>query len=500
MTYLRSFLLRLALPLALPFASVTSVEAQTVTLDTFNSGSATGSVIAGPPASSWVGNVVQNAGSITVGGTARDDNGWAANGLSLNASAMNYVQISAQRDPGNAAQTLTVQLLDTGLNSAVFTVNTGAFTAGAVSHVQIPIASWDAGFDPTQISSWSIGGGTTGLATFHMTLDDLGLSASLRSLASGGTIVTAGDQVYSSAVTLGAATTLGTTGTNGNAITFNATIDGAHALTLNTPGTTTLGGAVGGETPLSSLTTDAGGTTAINGGEVVTTGAQTYGDAVSLGADTILRSLSSFITFLSGLDGNGHDLLIDVAHASSFRAASDLASFTKSGAGTLTLLEPSTFTGPTIVNAGTLALGVNNALFHTSPMTLAGGTFSTGGFDQTLGMLTLSGSSSIDFVSGTSALAFADSHTVAWHGTLTLLNFTSASDSLRFGSNQTGLTLAQLAMIDFGTGLAAQIDANGYVTASAIPEPSTYALIGGSAMLGFALWRRRRSRVAASRG
>ena len=59
-------------------------------------------------------------------------------------------------------------------------------------------------------------------------------------------------------------------------------MDGAQSLTLNSTGTTTLAGAVGGTTPLSSLTTNAGGTTAVNGGSVTTTGNQTYGDAVTL--------------------------------------------------------------------------------------------------------------------------------------------------------------------------------------------------------------------------
>ena len=41
---------------------------------------------------------------------------------------------------------------------------------------------------------------------------------------------------------------------------------------------------------LTSLTTDAGGTTEINGGSVDTTGNQTYNDAVELGADATLTS------------------------------------------------------------------------------------------------------------------------------------------------------------------------------------------------------------------
>ena len=58
---------------------------------------------------------------------------------------------------------------------------------------------------------------------------------------------------------------------------------------VNTAGTTTFAGAVGNtDTAVTSVTTDAAGTTAINGATIKTTGIQTYNDAVTLGADTTL--------------------------------------------------------------------------------------------------------------------------------------------------------------------------------------------------------------------
>jgi len=75
-------------------------------------------------------------------------------------------------------------------------------------------------------------------------------------------------QTYNDAVSLGADTTLTSTGA-GN-VTFASTVNGAHGLTVNTAGTTTLGGAVGGCGALTSLTTDAPGSTAINGGSIKT--------------------------------------------------------------------------------------------------------------------------------------------------------------------------------------------------------------------------------------
>src|SRR5205085_9623970 len=78
-------------------------------------------------------------------------------------------------------------------------------------------------------------------------------------------------------------------GAAGN-ITLAKTVNGAQALAVNTAGTTTFGGAVGNSTALASVTTDAAGSTAINGGSVATTGTQTYNDDVTLGAGTTLSS------------------------------------------------------------------------------------------------------------------------------------------------------------------------------------------------------------------
>ena len=78
-------------------------------------------------------------------------------------------------------------------------------------------------------------------------------------------------QTFTGSVTLGANTTL-----SGVAITMGGTVksDGTNrSLTINDSTTTTLTGAIGGSTDgekLSSLTTDLGGNTLINGGAVRT--------------------------------------------------------------------------------------------------------------------------------------------------------------------------------------------------------------------------------------
>jgi len=138
--------------------------------------------------------------------------------------------------------------------------------------------------------------------------------SSLNVTSSGGTIIggavkTTGAQIYDAAVTLGNTATLESSG--GGAIDLTSTVNGAQALTAGTSGLTTFGGAVGGLTPLTSVTTEAGGSTAINGGAVTTTGAQSYGGAVTLGNNTTLASTANGnsaganITFSGTLDSSG---------------------------------------------------------------------------------------------------------------------------------------------------------------------------------------------------
>ena len=78
----------------------------------------------------------------------------------------------------------------------------------------------------------------------------------------------------------------------------------AQALTVDTAGTTAFDGAVGGTTPLMSVTTDAAGTTDLNGASVTTSGAQAYNDTVVLTHDEVLTSSAGAIAFGSSVDSD----------------------------------------------------------------------------------------------------------------------------------------------------------------------------------------------------
>ncbi len=459
---------------ALPLA------AQTVVLDTFNLTGASGTVT---DVFSWPGQVQRNATSITVGGSALDLNGWGASGLAIDASALGYVRLAARRDAGNAAAALVVQLEDATLNTTVVSAPASAFSTTEFTRVQITLGAWPAGFAPATLSGWNIGGGTVGVAPFRFTLEHLELAATLLPL-DGGTIVTVGHQRYGTAQNLSGPTVLRSASATERDVAFAGALDGAHGLTIETGGVVSFGAAVGAAVPLAAFETDAGGKTVVAGGLVRTTGAQIYRDSVELGAATAFRSLvDGGLRFFETLFGEGYAVEFDTAAAGSLRRVENVASFTKSGAGTLTLDAASTYAGPTRVLAGTLALGTAQALPSGSALTLGGGTLALRGLSQTLASLSVSASSTIDFGRGTAALVFGDSAALAWLSPVTVANYNSSLNLLQFGSTAAALTTQQLGLLRFADygGVPGTIDGLGRVTpdVTAIPEPSAWAALAG---------------------
>ncbi len=162
-----------------------------------------------------------------------------------------------------------------------------------------------------------------GITRFNNTVN----AASLTTDASGtaqlnGNVTTSGAQTYNDAVNLTNTVQLNTTN---SAIAFNNTINGTQDLTLNSgTGNLIFNGAIGNSATLgnitanssgitrfgstvnvASLTTDAGGTTQLNG-NVTTSGAQTYNDAVNLTNTVQLNTTNSAIAFNNTINGNGN--------------------------------------------------------------------------------------------------------------------------------------------------------------------------------------------------
>ena len=311
-------------------------------------------------------------------------------------------------------------------------------------------------------------------------------------------------------VTGGSLTDTDTVG-NGIVIGKGTAAAAAAGQLLLTGGTTTtekisfgLSGGLAGST--GNLTMNgAGASLYVGSGGIVNNATNSYTTAINFMNGTLGAKANWSSSLAMNLAGSG--MTIQAADASSVAhnitlngILSGANGFTKTGGGILTLGAANSYTGATIINAGTLQLGIANALASGTAVTLGGGTLNLGGFSQTAltNALTLNASSTIDFGShvGGLTLTFGDSHLATWTGTLTLLNFVEGTDQLNFTSLSGSLTSNQLNEISLVGYTATGIDgATGNVifTASAVPEPATYAALAGLVMLGFAAYRRRRA-------
>jgi autotransporter-associated beta strand protein len=288
----------------------------------------------------------------------------------------------------------------------------------------------------------------------------------------------------SSAVILGDASNQGTLNYTGAAATYTRgftisagggqlTNAGSGLLTVATGGISagglfTVGGATGKDIAISSVISSTGGLTKTGADVLTLTGANTYSGATTINA-------------------SGGTLKIDNNNNTTARLASTSGITVNSG-GTLLLAQ----------SGGTAS---NDRINNAATMKLNGGTFNTGGLSEHgasnntagIGALTLQSSSIIDMGSGASIVAFANSSSASWSGTLSIYNWSGTpytgggTDQLYFGNDATGLTGTQLGEIQFysdsGTTLyggLVTILSTGEVVA--VPEPSTW--IGGALTLG----------------
>ncbi len=432
--------------------SVTTTGAQTyagssVTLDgTYTAGAAfslTAPVI-------LAGDTVIDAGTngITITGTVN-----GAHALTLNSSGATAVSgviggtTALASVTTNTGGTLTLSANvatngaqsygeDVTLNGGTLTTNGGAFTIGGTTTLGTNVTV-NAGAGAITLSGAVNGARSLTLNSSGATAitGAVGGTTALTSLTTdaGGTtalanVTTSGAQTYNDAVTLNGATyatsnslfTIAgatnlaadatiTTGTG--AITLSGTVDGAQALVLNSSGVTTLSGAVGGTTALTSLTTNAGGSSVL--ANVATNGAQTYNDAVSLAG--------TYMTGSGAFTANGAVTLTADTSVSAGTGDIDFAS-TINGAFALTVNSGGTTRFDGIVG-GTTALAsltsdavgnteLNKAITTTGNQTyndeisLAGGslTASTGNI-TIVGALTLVTDSTIDSGTGNITLS-----------------------------------------------------------------------------------------------
>jgi hypothetical protein len=334
-------------------------------------------------------------------------------------------------DAAFSAETLT-QVAGSGTTTIDAAVDTNALGGISLTGTNLAVNS-----TLTTANSGTVTVNQSGTATFAATGDILADGAVSLTAAGGistaGDVTTSNDNVnYVSAVTLTGAVQVAAGSGN---ITFSSTVNGGQALTANSSGTTTFAAAVGSTTALASLTTDANGTTAINGGAVSTVGAQTYNDAVTLGANTTLAA--STATFNGTLAGGGSSLTVTGnavfgdATADTVTGLSALAvsGVTAINTSTVTTSGSQTYSGAVVLGADTTLTTTNSVVTFASTVDSSNLTARDLTVDAGSGAISLSGT-----VGGTNVL---DAITLNSTGTTTL---SSAVTTGSLTTNAGGIT------------------------------------------------------------
>jgi autotransporter-associated beta strand protein len=160
--------------------------------------------------------------------------------------------------------------------------------------------------------------------------------------------------------------------------------------------------------------------------------------------------------------------------------------------------DPNNIASLSVTNNGSLNLGTANAFAgSTTPSAVAlssGGKLGTGGFSQTFGALTVTGSTALDLgkmkTSPPAIVQFADSHSIAWAAgsELSILNWTGSAgtgggaDQVIFGTTNGGLSVTQLGQIHFQGFNGASILASGEV----VPQSLSTRKLGDFTLDGHA--------------
>ena len=243
---------------------------------------------------SGVGNInlqaVSNLGSLILqaSGTLSLGNGISANSLLTSGITGSIAIVGASVSVITANTTVDFSHA-TGINGLTSGSQALAINSGSGNVILSPVGQI------TPLASLTINGGTIALgnvttSTVQSYTGNVQLAGNLSSTVNGGVTVN-GNLALISGAALSAA--------GGGGINISGTVDGAHALTLmDTSGPVTLGGVVGGSTPLASLTVNSA---AVTLGSVTTSGNQNYqSGAASLAG--VLNSKTGAINFGGRLD------------------------------------------------------------------------------------------------------------------------------------------------------------------------------------------------------
>jgi autotransporter-associated beta strand protein len=476
------------------------------------------------------GGVISLAGATTIGSDAGNltlSSGSSITGTNTNLSIVGSGNITINDAIATGTGTLTKNGTGTltlgGSNSytGATTLNTGNISfsttaalanssslsmANATSLIYTgSVASLDRAISVTS-GTGTIRNSGTGLLTLSGALSKNGTTLTLAGGSNGITVsgVISGSSANSDLIIDGGTTTLTNANNSYNGPTF---IINSGTLNAN------IAGALPTST-LSAVTINGSSTLALGDSQSVASLSGTSSSTVNLNANTLTINGSATTTYSGGISGTGN--------------------LVKNGTGTQTLAGATTFNGTTTVNSGTLKADAANALANTSQVVLNnGGSFlvtaenavnddaaihlnggrmaMSGNFNETVGALTLSANSTLDFSGFVGTLRFGSIASWAAGANLAIWNWSGRteygtnygtypnSSNLVFTNNAT-LT-NNLANISFysdsgitsiGSGFERGFTGGG-TEIIAVPEPETY-LTGVILLLGGTIYLFRRGK------
>ena len=268
---------------------------------------------------------------------------------------------------------------------------------------------------------------------------------------------------------------------------------GGGTFTQNA-GTNTVG------TQLSLGTAYGSGTYSLNGGTLETPLVSSSGTSIFNFNGGTLQASASGTSFLQGLttanvqaggakiDTNGNNVTVAQAlvHDTTSGAPAIDGGLTKLGTGILTLAAANTYTGPTTVSAGTLAISVNGGLGKGNVSIAAGATLSLG--TAVTAAHNASTGTTLTLASTTTSLVNLAGTGLQDTVAALIINGVTEPDGT-YGAPDSGATYTNIA--DFtGTGIL-----------SVVPEPSVWVLMAGAGLwLGVSVLRQRATCALRSSG
>lgn len=157
----------------------------------------------------------------------------------------------------------------------------------------------------------------------------------------------------------------------------------------------------GGITLANNLVLSGNGTGAVDGAVENFSGNNTITGSITLAGDSRIQSSAGALTVSGGVSGTDRNLVVSGSGDTTLNGviATGTGSLTKEGGGALTLGGANTYTGDTLINAGTLALGASNRIADASDVVVAASSvFDLNGFSE--GVQSLAGAGTVDFGGG----------------------------------------------------------------------------------------------------